>query len=203
MPISQENEKIAEIYIKSAETSTLPLEEQAAWTELINSCKIATNGLSPQEKIQKMSENTLRMIGRMLYDRIQTVKVNQEFRDSNTKITENIAKVSKEFTEKFEQLRQSNIAVEEKMDKKLASIEEMVGILTENLLQNSKDTYTAVGKIDNESKHDKGWLQILLDGIDRLKWAMVVLGSVITVACCFNSQIGEVLEHIIGMFVSH
>lgn len=203
MAISQENEKIAEIYIKSAETSTLPLEEQAAWTELINSCKIATNGFSQQEKIQKMSENTLRMVGRMLYDRIQTVQVNQEFRDSNTKITENIAMVSKEFAEKFEQLKTANLATEEKMDKKLESIEKMVGVLTENLLQNSKDTYTAVGKIDNEVKRDKGWLQTLFDGLDKLKWALVTLGSVITIACCFNSQIGEVLEHIFGMFLSH
>ena len=67
------------------------------------------------------------------------------------------------------------------MDKKLESIEKMVGVLTENLLQNSKDTYTAVGKIDNEVKHDKGWLQTLFDGLDKLKWALVTLGSVITI----------------------
>lgn len=206
MAISQENEKIAEIYIKSAETSQLPLEEQAAWTELINSCKIATNGFSQQEKIQKMSENTLRMVGRMLYDRIQTVKANQEFKNSNEKINKSIDNVNKEFSEKFDQLKSTTTALEKKMDSRLDSIEQMVGILTENLLQNSKDTYTTAGKVDNELKKEKknqGWLKTLFDGLDKIKWAIVTLGSVITVACCFRPEIGDALEHIFGMFLGH
>ena len=198
MAVSQENEKLAEIYIKSAENSPLSLEEQAAWIESINSCKIATNGLSQQEKIQKMSENTLRMIGRMLYDRVETVKVNQEFRKLNGKITDDIAKISDSFTEKFKQLNDKSTALEKKIDENFSVIESKITVLADHLLQNSKDTYKLVGK--DKSKDKSGWLSTLLNGLDKLKWAIVTLGGILIMAITFKPQVAEGLEQLLKHF---
>lgn len=201
MAISQENEKIAEIYIKSAETSPLSLEEQAAWTELINSCKIATNGLSQHEKIQKMSENTLRMVGRMLYDRVETVKVNKEFREQNSKITQDMVRMNETVNKKFDELNNITASFEKKMDEKISTIEGKITVLADHLLENSKDTYKLVGK-EEENKSKEGWLKTLLTGLDNLKWAIVTLGGIALVTTAFQPQVAEGIEHIIRLFTN-
>lgn len=196
MAISHENEQLATVYIKRAET--LPIDEQAAWIELINSCKMATNGLPQQEKIQKMSENTLRMVGQMLYDRAQTIKVNQEFRSSNEEITRRV----KEFAKRFEEMKTSQQSIESTLkayDVSLKTLAESMKEISKRLHENDKDTYTIAGKVES-SENKQGWLKTLLDGLDKLKWAIVTLGGLALVSSIFQPQIAKILDHIVSLF---
>lgn len=78
MSVSDEIQKISETFEESINKSPLTINEKAEWIKLINSCKETTNGLTTEEKIQKMSENDFMMVGRLLNQRIDGIESSKQ-----------------------------------------------------------------------------------------------------------------------------
>lgn len=219
MAISVQNEQLANIYIKNTTESALPLDEQANWIETINSCKEATNGLSKDEKIQKLSENTLRMIGRMLHDRIESFKNTKSFMsqltDVDKKHKESIERLEKELETRFrsltEKVEKNNIDLAELKTETLTILNNFYSkietVLTgkfdkldERLNANDKLTEKLEGAILNEEQQvKKSPLKMILDFIKDVKWAIVTIVGFICTVLIFQPQLENLLLSIAHM----
>ena len=220
MAISVQNEQLANIYIKNTTESALPLDEQANWIETINSCREATNGLSKDEKIQKLSENTLRMIGRMLHDRIESFKNSNEFRNQLTSVDkkhkESIEQLEKELETRFhsltEKVEKNNIDLAGLKTETLTILNNFYSkietVLTgkfdkldERLNANDKLTEKLEGVILNEEQQvKKSPLKMILDFIKDVKWAIVTIVGFICTVLIFQPQLENLILSIAQMF---
>lgn len=62
MAVTPQNESKARISIREIEESELDSESKNDLIEMVDEAKISTNGLTPEEKLQAVSENQFRMV---------------------------------------------------------------------------------------------------------------------------------------------
>ena len=62
MSVTPQNETRARLHIREVSESNLDSETKSDLVEMIDGSKVATNGLTPEEKLQAVADNQFRMI---------------------------------------------------------------------------------------------------------------------------------------------
>lgn len=212
MAISEENIRLANIFLELIDKSDLVTEERLAWVEFINSAKEATNGLTPEEKIQKLSENNLKLLGRILQDRLDSRESRKELRCQidalshitddrfnmiNNTITGNIETMNTKFTELTNSIQSTNDGTKEAFILLVNKVDE----LKNDLISNDKLTYELKGKTSKISEQPKSHFMVeFFKGVKSIEWSLTTIIGIISLLLVFRPEFGALLEKLVSSF---
>lgn len=203
MAISVENEQLATTYLDMVRDSNLPAAEKESWIDYIHKAKSSTNGFKQEEKIQLMSELQLRMVGRMLQDRADSVVARTELKrgmdDLEKATSEQISKLDATICEKIETLKSN----QEDMKTLNTETRDMMKRIDERLSQNDRETYKLVGSSeagDSDGASFKGWWDKFFDFLKDAKWAIATTIGSVVLMLIIRPQLAEMVEHVIHYF---
>lgn len=200
MAISVENEQLATTYLDMVRDSDLPAAEKESWIDYIHKAKSSTNGFKPEEKIQLMSELQLRMVGRMLQDRSDSVTARKELKhgidDLEKSTAEQIKQLDKAISDKIETLKSN----QEDMKALNTETRDMMKKIDERLSQNDRETYKLVGSSEAESgeaPENNGWWAKFFDFLKDAKWAIATTIGLVVLMLVIRPQLADMVEHLV------
>lgn len=205
MAISAENEHLANVYLNMVDESNLTPSEKDSWIDYIQKAKSATNGFKPEEKIQVMAELQLRMVGRMLQDRDDSVL-------SRKRIADSLNELDKSTKKDIDSLRTSLTTSIEEVKKNQVEIRnfnqetrQILQKIDERLCKNDKETYKLVGQNsvkgkEEPNKHRFHWFLInLLDLLKESRWAICVMIGFIMTSLILKPELAELFSHLVDL----
>lgn len=210
MAISEENMRLATIFLQLVDNSDLVTEERLAWVEFINSAKDATNGLTPEEKIQKLSENNLKLLGRLLQDRIDSRESRKELRatidilksstdDRFINIEEKLTNTIEMMNDRFKDLDDNVKSNNDYAKEAFTLLVNKLDTLNNNLLSNDKLTYELKGKTEVSTEQNKRYyLADFFKGIKSIEWSLTAIIGIISLLLLFRPELSALLEKLGG-----
>lgn len=210
MAISEENMRLATIFLQLVDNSDLVTEERLAWVEFINSAKDATNGLTPEEKIQKLSENNLKLLGRLLQDRIDSRESRKELRatidilksstdDRFINIEEKLTNTIEMMNDRFKDLDDNVKSNNDYAKEAFTLLVNKLDTLNNNLLSNDKLTYELKGKTEVSTEQNKRYyLSDFFKGIKSIEWSLTAIIGIISLLLLFRPELSALLEKLGG-----
>ena len=208
MAINSDIEQTASLLLFAIEKSNMPLEEKQRRSKNILSCKEATNGLTMEEKVQKMSENDFDTAVTSNFDKLETLAERDRL---NTKIDDLKGEMEAQ-TRKMEDNQNTIIdevkKLSEKMDSKFDKVDEKFALITQNLDENNTTTAELKGKMseieiaqtsggNNEGKVPKGFWEKLLGTIEKCAWQIVAIVGIIVAGIVAAPGIADLFKALI------
>lgn len=209
MSINSDIEQTASLLLYAIERSKMPLEEKQRRSKTILSCKEATNGLTMEEKVQKMSENDFDTAVTSNFDKLETLEERdrlnskiddlkgemetqtQRMEDNQTTIIDEVKKLSEKMDRKFDNV-----------DKKFDNVDKKFEVITQNLDANNQTTAELKGKMSeietsNKNNNPKKFWEKLLVTIEKCAWQIVAIIAIIVAGIVAAPGIADLFKALI------
>ena len=195
MAINSDIEQTASLLLYAIEKSNMPLEEKQRRSKSILSCKEATNGLTMEQKVQKMSENDFETAVTSNFDKLETL----EQRD---KLNAKIDSLKEEMETQTKTMENNQTKIISKVEELSKNMDEKLTAITKNLDENNKTTAELKGKMSeietiHNGKVPKKFWEKLLTTIEKCAWQIVAIIAIIVAGIVCAPSVADLFKALI------